>query len=158
MSTTSANSRQSGSDTLQRSGSARRVGRAVGHAIAAIFNGLFLYLINVWPGWEILPFLTEDTTRVVGLVNASLIVSLALHLVRVVWAPPRMNALADTVDAVFAVAVVVRLLQVFPLDVPDGGAAELAIRTVLVIVAVGSSIGVVLNLVKFLRGPDRTTE
>ena len=51
-----------------------------GHAVAAIINLVILYLVNVWPGWDAVPFLTQSTTQVIGIVNASLWVSVAAEV------------------------------------------------------------------------------
>ena len=35
--------------------------RRFGYVLAALLNAVLLYAVNVWPGWESVPFLTADT-------------------------------------------------------------------------------------------------
>lgn len=51
--------------------------RRIGYAVAVLVNVALLYTINAWPGWEAVPFLTEDLRLVTGLVNASIVVNWA---------------------------------------------------------------------------------
>jgi hypothetical protein len=51
--------------------------------VAAAVNLVLLWLLLVWPGWEALPFLTDQFNQVVGLMSASLLVGAAANLVYV---------------------------------------------------------------------------
>lgn len=88
--------------------------RRVGYAIAAALAGGFWYLINVDPGWPVLPFLTEDFSRVLNLVNLSLWVGFVANMVYLIYDPPRFKALGDVLTTAIGLAVLVRLWQVFP--------------------------------------------
>jgi hypothetical protein len=67
--------------------------RRFGYVVAVLINAVLLYAANVWPGWEAVPFLTADTALVMGLVNASIIVSLAANAAYVITDPPWFKAL-----------------------------------------------------------------
>ena len=59
--------------------------RRAGYVVSVLVNIALLYVVNGWPGWEAVPFLTQDTQQVMGLVNASIVASLpktrsAMHL------------------------------------------------------------------------------
>ena len=41
-------------------------GRRAGYAVAIAVNLVLLYLVNVAPGWQAVPFLTESTTEVLN--------------------------------------------------------------------------------------------
>ena len=43
--------------------------RRLGYVIAAALNVATLGVVNVWPGWQAMPCLTDDTPRVLDLVN-----------------------------------------------------------------------------------------
>ena len=43
--------------------------RRTGHAVGALTGAALLVLIHVRPGWQVLPFLTPDTSRVLGIVD-----------------------------------------------------------------------------------------
>jgi hypothetical protein len=91
--------------------------RRFGYTVAAAVNVVLLYLINVRPGWDAVPFLAPDTTLVLGLVNASLIVGLVVDAVQIVHDPPWIVALGSVTTTAVGIAVLVRLWQVFPFDV-----------------------------------------
>jgi hypothetical protein len=43
--------------------------RRVGYFLAVVINVMMLDTIHVWPGWRELPILTEDMSRVLGLIT-----------------------------------------------------------------------------------------
>ncbi|MCD5342978.1 hypothetical protein LR392_12180 [Arthrobacter sp. AK04] len=57
-----------------------------GNVGSALVNAAMLWGINIWPGWQVLPFLTSDMTRVLGIINASLTAGIVVNLVFVVSA------------------------------------------------------------------------
>ena len=59
----------------------RPAGRRVGYLIAVVVNAALLFVLNGQPGWQEVPFLTSATSQVLGLVNLSLAVGLAVNLV-----------------------------------------------------------------------------
>jgi hypothetical protein len=129
--------------------------RRFGHVIGVLVDLLLLYLINIRPGWEALPFLTADTTQVLGLVNASLLVGAVAELVYVLavdvaW----VRALGDAVTTGVGLAAAVRIWQVFPFDVSAGW--EVAVRVLLGIAVVGSLIGVAAALSRLIRALSPT--
>jgi hypothetical protein len=40
---------------------------AVGYAVTVVCDATLLYLVNVWPGWQVVSFPTDDTRQVLGL-------------------------------------------------------------------------------------------
>lgn len=130
--------------------------RRGGYLVAAGINGLLLYLVNRRPGWEALPFLTPDTEKVLGVVNASIIAGLVANLVYLVADPPRLRSLGDLVTTGIGLAAMVRIWQVFPFSFEQGGFPwETVFRGFLAIGIVGSAIGIVVALVSLVRGTHR---
>jgi hypothetical protein len=126
--------------------------RRVGYVIAAAVNGALLYLVDVWPGWQALPFLTEDTRQVLGLVNLSLIVGLVANVVYLLHDAPWLASLGGLVTTGIGLAVLVRILQVFPFAFRGSGFdVSFLVRFVLVVAIVGSAIGIVVQLVSLVR-------
>ena len=78
--------------------------RRFGYLVAVLVNGGLLYAANVWPGWEAVPFLTSETHQVLGLVNASILVSAAVNLVYLVTNPRWLRALGDVVTTGVGIA------------------------------------------------------
>lgn len=130
--------------------------RRAGYLVAAGINGLMLYLVNQRPGWEAVPFLTWQTPKVLGLVNASLLAGLVANLVYVLADPPRLRSLGDLVTTGIGLAAMVRIWQVFPFAFDEGGFPwEMVFRWFLAIGIVGSVIGMVVAVVTLVRGTHR---
>lgn len=135
-----------------------RGSRRVGYAFAVILNFAMLYAINVWPEWDVLPFLTDDFTKVLGLVNASVIASIAVNLVYFLDDRAWVKKLGDIVTMGVGIAAMVVMWRVFPFDF---GAATfdwaLVFRILLGVGIVGSAIGILYNLVTLVTGsPSRS--
>lgn len=124
------------------------VGRA-GHVVGVLVNLAILYLLNIRPGWEAVPFLTEQTTLVLGLVSLSLWVSAAAEASYVVTPSRGWRALGDIATTSVGLAATVRVWQVFPFDL--GSFWETVVRVVLVVGIVGSVIGIVAALSRLIR-------
>jgi hypothetical protein len=130
--------------------------RRSGYVVAAVVNGLVLYLVNRRPGWEVLPFLTPETTKVLGLVNASIIAGIVTNLVYLVADPPRLRSLGDLVTTGIGLAAMVRIWQVWPISFEPGGFPwDTVLRWLVGIGIVGSAIGIVVALVTLVRGTHR---
>lgn len=125
--------------------------RRAGYVVAIVVNAALLYLVNRWPGWEAVPFLTDTTVLVIGLVNASLVVGVVANLVYLVADPPRLRSLGDLVTTSVGLAAIVRIWQVFPFDV-TGTPWEAVLRVLLALAAFGSGVGIIVALVGVVRG------
>ncbi len=127
--------------------------RRTGYVIAVGINIVLLWLANVEPGWQVLPFLTRDMEQVMPLVNASLVVGAVANVGYLAADPRWLKALGDIVTTGVGIVAMVRMWQVFPFDF---GAASfdwaLLVRWVLGVGIVGSAIGVLVNLVSLLSG------
>lgn len=124
--------------------------RRFGYVVAAAVNAALLYLVNVRPGWDAAPFLTDATTSVLGAVNASIAVGLVANLVYLAADPVRLRALGDAVTTSVGLYAMVRVWQVFPFDVTDGWTTVL--RVLLAVGMAGSAIAVVAAVVRLVRG------
>lgn len=112
-------------------------------------NAVLLWLIHVWPRWDVVPFLTRDMTQVLGWIDASLIAGIVVSAVHLVRDPGWLTPAGTFVTTAFGLAATVRMLQVFPFDVSPGWATVL--RVLLVLGVVGSVIGLVVALVSLAR-------
>ena len=130
-----------------------RTQRRVGYVVGAFVNALVLVAVNWWPGWDALPFLTDDFRLVLGWVNASIVVGLLANLLYAVADPPRVRAGGDLVQNLVGLAAMVRLWQVFPVHFAPGGFDwELVARVFLGIGIGGASIAIVVALARLVRG------
>jgi len=132
--------------------------RRLGYTIAMALNAVLLYLVNVSPGWRAVPFLTDDTTEVLGWVNASLVASIIANALYVVMDGPWFRPLGELVTLV-GLAALVRLWQVFPFAFDDVGVPWHEItRWVLAIGMGGSVIGLIVTMVKLARTSTRSDD
>ena len=125
--------------------------RRAGYVVAAVLNGVLLWLIHVWPGWDAVPFLTSDFQTVLWLVDLSLVVTILLNLVYLVRDPRWLTAAGAVVTTAIGLAAVIRMVQVFPFDFGDSDVWPVVFRVLLWVALVGSIIGIVANLVTMVR-------
>ncbi|HYF74048.1 MAG TPA: hypothetical protein VD864_14555 [Nocardioides sp.] len=122
--------------------------RRSGYVGTVVVDALCLAAVNWWPGWDVVPFLTEETDRVVGWVNASIAVHLALFALYVAWSPRGLRAAGEVVTSAFGVVVTARVWQVYPFETADDWSGWGLVAHVLLALGVaGSAIGVVSGLV-----------
>lgn len=125
--------------------------RRLGYSIAVVVNFALAFVVNVWPGWQTVSWLTPDATTVVGLVNVSLLVGIGVNLVCMVFDPPWFRSLGDLVTTAVGLAVVVRLYAVFPFDFSAYAFPwDSVARAVLILAIIGSLIGVIVNVVQLV--------
>ena len=126
--------------------------RRFGYLVAVLINAVLLYAANVSPGWEAVPFLTADTVLVMGLVNASIIVSLAANAAYLITDPPWFKDLGTVLTSAVGFVATARIWKVFPFDF-TGSAVDwtVVVRIMLVLGLVGSAIGVITGFVAVVR-------
>lgn len=123
--------------------------RRAGYCVAVAFSTAVLVILNGWPGWQALPFLTSDTGQVLWLVNLSLAARIAANVVYVAYDPPWLKSLGDLATTGIGLAAAIRIWQVFPFDLSSGWST--AVRVLLVIAIAGSCIALVTQLSSLAR-------
>jgi hypothetical protein len=141
-----------GSDTAAPRRGRGAASRRLGYAIGIVVNAALLYAGNIWPGWWALPFLTEDTRQVIGIVNFSLVAGMVANFACLLIDRPWMKALADLATLGIGLLVLARLWQVFPFEF-SGYTLDWALiaRVVLVAAIAGSAIGIIVQIVALVR-------
>jgi hypothetical protein len=126
--------------------------RRIGYVLAAAIDAALLYAMNVWPGWDAVPFLTSDTTAVLGPVNASLLVGLVANAVYLARDARPVRALGDLATTSVGLVALVRLWQVFPFDFGAVSSAWTLVAHVLLALGIlGSVVAIVVALVTLAR-------
>lgn len=126
--------------------------RRLGYGFGIVAGIVGLILVNVWPGWESVPFLTADTAEVLGLVNATLVAGIVANIAYLVHESPWLVALGSVVTTGIGLAALIRIVQVFPVDFSDWDFDGTAlVRILLILAIVGSAIGIVVQLVALVR-------
>ena len=128
--------------------------RRAGYVIAAAINGVLLWLIYVWPGWDAVPFLTADFDTVLWLIDLSLVVTIAVNLIYLIRDPRRLTAAGAVVTTAIGLAAAIRMLQVFPFDFGDSDVWPVVFRVLLWVAIIGAAIGIIVNAVIVVRGRD----
>lgn len=132
------------------------VGRRAGRALGAAASAVLLVLVNDPPGWRAVPFLTEDVTAVLGIVNASLVVGAVVNAALVVRDPPWLDALGDVGTTSVGLAALTALWQVYPFAFADAFAIpSLLTRWVLAFGIAASVIGVIVAMVRLTNALAR---
>jgi hypothetical protein len=122
--------------------------RRFGYVVAVLVNATMLYLVNVWPGWDAVPFITDEMTAVLGLVNASILVGIAANLVYVVNDTKSVRGLGELITTAVGLVAMIRIWQVYPFDFAGYSFDwDVVVRVLLVLGMVGSVIGLVAKLV-----------
>lgn len=126
--------------------------RRTGYVIGMAVNFVLIYLVDVRPGWSALPFLTADFARVVGLFTASLALGVAVNALYMVNDAPPVKTAGDVLTTAVGLAVLVRLLRVFPFDFA-GSTVDWALvaRVALWFAVVGTAIGLLVQVVRLVQ-------
>lgn len=126
--------------------------RRLGYLVSIAVNVALIALVHGEPGWRAVPFLTAETALVLPWVTAQLLTSIAVNLVWVVVDPRWLRALGEAATAAMGLAAALRVLTAFPFAFDDGGLPwATLVRVVLWVGVVGSALGVLVNLVRFVR-------
>ena len=126
--------------------------RRFGYVVAAAVNVAVWVAIHVWPGWQEVWFLTSATEDVLPWVDAQIGATIVANAVWLLVDPRWLRSLGEALTAAVGVAAVARILTVFPFFFDDDGVPwEQWVRFTLVVVLVGTAIGVLANLVAFVR-------
>jgi hypothetical protein len=128
----------------------RTAGTTSGYVAAIIVNAIILALVNSDALWRWLTFVTDDITRVLPLIELSLVASIVANLAYLVYDAQWFKSLTQVGVLSINVLATVRLLEVFPFDFPaDGIAWATGARILLIVALVGAGIGIVVEIVRF---------
>lgn len=123
--------------------------RRAGYALAIVFSTALLVILNGWPGWQAMPFLTGATSQVLWLVSLSLAAGIAVNLACLVRDPPWLKLPGDLATTAIGLAAAIRVWQVFPFDLSPGWSTT--VRVLLAVAIAGSCIGLVAQVVSLAR-------
>jgi hypothetical protein len=71
--------------------------RRGGYVVAVVLDAALLCMINIWPRWHAVPFLTADMKLVLPVLNLSLVAGLVANVVFVAYDPPWWKSLYTSV-------------------------------------------------------------
>lgn len=129
--------------------------RRGGYVASLVVNVFLLVALNLWPGWDILPFLTRQTGHVMVWVNAALLVSVVANLVYLATDPVWLRAAGDIVTTAVGLVVIVRVWQVFPFDLHSDTWRIIA-EVMLGVAVFGSVVGIIGAVARLVRAGLRS--
>lgn len=118
--------------------------------VSLVVNLALLLLLNVVPGWQALPFLTEQAALVVPYVSFSLAAAAVGAGLQLLAPTAWMRGLTGAIGSAFALIASVALWQVFPFDVPDPW--PVILRILIGLGIFGAIVGMISGGVGFARG------
>ena len=121
----------------------------LGHLVAVLVNAAGLVVVHLWPGWQDISFLTEETRSVLWIVDAALVVGIVVNVVQLLRDPGRPTGAGSLVTTAVSLAATIRLLQVFPFDLSHTWTT--VVRAALVVSIVGCCLGILALLASLLR-------
>jgi hypothetical protein len=131
--------------------------RRFGYALSIAINVILIYLINEWPGWQSLTFLTPDAASLIPLVNAVLVITLIANAIYLIVDPRWLRALGDAVTGAASLILLLVLLSTFPFDFsPFSFDWTMLLQIMLVLGIVVTTVSIIANLVTFIRELGRT--
>jgi hypothetical protein len=131
--------------------------RRFGYALAIAINVVLIYLINEWPGWQSLTFVTPDAETLIPIVNASLVISTVVNAIYLIADPRWLRASGEAVTGAVSFIVILCVLTVFPFDFSQFSFDwTMLLRVLMVVGLVGSMVSVVTNLVTLIREVGKT--
>ncbi len=121
--------------------------RRSGYLVAIAVDAVMLWGAHRILDWGWFRFVTDDWTRVLPLLTASLIVAIVANVLFLGYDGPWLKAPLNIVQAVFGIVVSARMWQVFPFDFsgytfPWGTVA----RVLIVLSVVGSAVAILVEL------------
>ena len=125
--------------------------RRAGYLVTIVVNLVLLVIVNNLLTWGWLPFLTDDFTRVLPILNLSIGASIIVNAIYLAYDPLWFTGLFEVVLLGISFAAGLRLYQVFPFDFSAYEFAwDTVVRGILVLGLVGVGIGLVAGTVKLL--------
>ena len=138
--------------TAQRAVNSKRVGRKVGYALAIAGNIALLVIANNILDWGWLPWLTEDFSDVLPVMNSSLIASIVANTVYLAYDAGWFKGLTQLGLLILSLIVTIRFWQVFPFDFSayDFGWGTL-VRWLLGLALFGVCVAILVQVVQLAR-------
>ena len=125
--------------------------RQAGYAVAIAVNGIILFVVNNVLAWDVAPWLTDDFNDVLPILNTSLLASIIVNAVYLVFDPPLWRSVCELALLALSIAVGITMFRVFPFDFAAYSFDwELLTRMVMGFAIFGMCIGFIASAVKLI--------
>ncbi len=119
-------------------------------------NVVFWYLIHRQPGWDVVPFLTQDTTKVLPFVDASIFAAIAVNVVFLVRDSRPVKAMGDLTTSLVSLLAMIRIWQVWPFHFTGGWhGSQWLVYVGLAVATFGVAVGSIAAFVDLCCGGSR---
>lgn len=124
--------------------------RRFGYVIAIAVNLVLLVIVNNMLEWDLFAFLTDDFSRLTGLISFSFVATILANVGFIITDRAQIKAPTQAALNLIGVVVSVRMLQVFPFDFSTYEFDwAVVVRGVLIIAIAGSAVGAIVELTRF---------
>lgn len=131
----------------------RTPGRGFGYLVAIAVNLILLYVANNLLDWGLAPFLTDEFGQVLWLINISLLATILVNLVYLVYDPAWFKSVCQIGLGAISLAVSITMYRVFPFDFSAYQFNwTMTARIVMIAAIVGVALGIVVEIVKLVTG------
>jgi len=129
-----------------------RVPTRPGYAMAIAVNVAVLFVANNLLEWDLIPFLTGDFSRVLWIIDVSLLATVVVNLAYLWYDPAWFKSGCQICLGGISMLVSIRMLQVFPFDFTGSQFDwEPVARFVMILGVIAVGIGIVVEVVKLVR-------
>jgi hypothetical protein len=119
------------------------------YVAAVLINLGLLFVVNNLLAWNVPSFLTEDFTQVLWLIDISLLTTVVVNLVYLIYDPAWFKSVCQIGLNVISLSVIALMFLVFPFDFSSSQFDWAPVtRVVLILTMVGTIAGMVVELVK----------
>lgn len=140
----------SNSIAARSAGAARR---RIGYSASITVNAVLLGAILGWPGWEVIPFLSDEFRQVESWVIASIAVAILVNAIYLVTDPPVVKATGQLIADAVTLAALIRIWRVFPFTFADSTIPwETIARVVIAVSVAATAIAIVDSAVRAVLG------
>jgi hypothetical protein len=123
-----------------------------GYVIAIVINLIMMFVANNILSWGWFPFLTDDFTSLLPLINISLAATILANVCYLAFDPAWFKSLTQIGLNLISLIVSIRFYQVFPFDFSTSQFNwETVTRVVIILAIVGTGIAIVVESVKLIR-------
>ncbi len=128
----------------------KRGAKRFGYLLAALINGVMLWISHQLLDWEWPGFLTPEFDDLLPIVTVSFVVGIIANLVYVWNDGWPIKPIGELVNAVIGFVVALLCWQVFPFEF-SGGNWSWLVRLVLIVAMVGTTVGAMVQLANLAK-------
>jgi hypothetical protein len=136
-----------------------RASRRFGYAVSIAVNAVMLFIVNnilSWD-WSFLSWLTDEFADLLPYVNLSIVASIIVSLISMVYDPLWFRSLTQVILAGISLVVVVQTYRIFPFDFSETAVDWTTMaRVLLVIMMVALVAGIIGEMAKLVRELSRS--